>query len=212
MKDYVKIPSPLNRDVQLKVVDGHFVTTHSHTTAFLDFTTMKTRCSEAHGTATLLAMRCPVQTPVDTIVCLDGTAVIGTYLAEELTKAGILSCNAHRTIYVISPEYFAGGQIIFRENLQLALRDKHVLLLTGAVTTGLTLKAAADSVSCYQAKVCGAAAIFSTLDEIAGIPVTAAFHSSDLPQYRYYRQEECPLCGSGIAVDALANSYGYSRL
>ncbi len=212
MKDYVKIPSSLNQHVQLKVIDGHFVTSHSHTTCFLDFTTMKTRCSEAHGVATLLSMRYSVSTPVDTIVCLDGTTVIGTYLAEELTRSGILSYNAHRTIYVVAPEYIAGGQIIFRENLELALRGKHVLLLVGAVTTGLTLKAAADCVSCYQAKISGAAAIFSTMDEVAGIPVAAAFHPADLPHYRYYRQEDCPLCREGISVDAIANSYGYSRL
>ena len=212
MNNYVKIPAPLNRNVQLKVIDGHFVTSHSHTTAFLDFTTMKTRCSEAHGVATLLSMRYSVNTPVDTIVCLDGTAVIGTYLAEELTRSGILSYNAHRTIYVIAPEYVAGGQIIFRENLQIALRNKHVLLLVGAVTTGLTLAAAADSVSLYQASISGAAAIFSTLEEVNGISVAAAFHSADLPQYHYYKQEDCPLCRDKVAVDAIANSYGYSRL
>lgn len=212
MKNYVKIPSALNTDVHLKVIDGHFVTSHSHTTAFLDFTTMRTRCSEAHGVATLLSMRYSLHTPVDTIVCLDGTTVIGTYLAEELTRSGILSYNAHRTIYVVAPEYVSGGQMIFRENLQITLRNKHVLLLVGAVTTGLTLKAAADSVACCQATVSGAAAIFSTLDEVNGIPIAAAFHSTDLPQYRYYRQEDCPLCREKIAVDAIANSYGYSRL
>ena len=212
MKKYIKIPASLNQHVQLKYIDGHFVTSHSHTSAFLDFTTMKTRCSEAHGVATLLAMRYSVNTPVDTIVCLDGTAVIGTYLAEELTRSGILSYNSHRTIYVIAPEYVSGGQIIFRENLELALRNKHVLLLVGAVTTGISLKAAADRVTGYQAAISGAAAIFSTLEEIGGIPVSSVFRPSDLPQYRYFKAEECPMCRERIPVDAIANSYGYSPL
>ena len=80
----------------------------------MEITTLKSRCSEAHGLASLLAMRYSVDTPVDSIICLDGTQVIGTYLAEELTRAGVLNYNAHRTVYVVAPEYAPSGQIIFR--------------------------------------------------------------------------------------------------
>ena len=61
---------------------------------------------------------------VDTIVCLEGTQVIGAYLAEELTRAGVLSTNAHKTIYVITPEYNSNSQMVFRENILPMVRGK----------------------------------------------------------------------------------------
>lgn len=63
-------------------------------------TTLKTRLSEAQEIAKHLAERFLFDKVVDTIVCLEGTQVIGAYLAEELTRAGVLSTNAHKTIYV----------------------------------------------------------------------------------------------------------------
>ncbi len=88
-KEVIKIKAQLDPRVQLKVIPGHFATSQSHITNYMDITTMKTRCSEAHGVASVLSTRYEITTPVDTIVCLDGTEVIGTYLAEELTKSGI---------------------------------------------------------------------------------------------------------------------------
>ena len=213
IRAYTKIPAGNDPNVQLKIIPGHFVTTHSHITTYMEITTLKTRCSEAHGLASLLAMRYSTDTPVDSIVCLDGTQVIGTYLAEELSAAGILSYNAHRTIYVVSPELAPTGQIIFRDNLtQLAIRNKYVLLLLGSVTTGNSVRSISESVQYYGAKISGACAIFSALDEIDGMPITAAFHTDDLPEYESYRPNECPLCKQGVPIDAIVNSFGYSEL
>ena len=39
-----------------------------------------------------------LSTVVDTIVCIDGCEIIGAFLAEELTRAGVYSRNAHQTI------------------------------------------------------------------------------------------------------------------
>lgn len=213
IKEYTKIPARMNPNVQLKIIPGHFVTTHSHVTNYMEITTLKSRCSEAHGLASLLAMRYSVDTPVDSIICLDGTQVIGTYLAEDLTKAGILSYNAHRTIYVIAPELAPTGQIIFRDNMaQLALRKKYVLLLLGSLTTGNSLRSIAASMQYYGAYISGACAIFSAVDEVDGLKVTAAFHPDDLPEYKSYKPNECPLCQQGVAIDAIVNSFGYSEL
>lgn len=211
-KDYVKIPSRMNPNVTLKVIHGHFATPNSHINCYMDITTMKTRCSEAHGVASLLAPCYSVDTPVDTIVCLDGTEVIGTYLAEELTREGILSYNAHHTIYVVSPEYGPSGQIIFRDNMQIAIRGKHALVLMGSITTGRSLNTAIDCLKYYQATITGVAAIFSAAGSVAGMPIHAAFHPSDVPEYSTYKAHDCPLCKKGIALDALVNNYGYSEL
>ncbi|MCR4750801.1 MAG: orotate phosphoribosyltransferase [Eubacterium sp.] len=213
IKEYTKIPAKMNENVQLKIIPGHFVTTHSHVTNYMEITTLKSRCNEAHGLASLLAMRYTVDTPVDSIICLDGTQVIGTYLAEELTKAGILSYNAHRTIYVIAPELAPTGQIIFRDNMaQLALRKKYVLLLLGSLTTGNSLRSIAASVQYYGAYISGACAIFSAVEDVDGLPVTAAFHPEDVPEYTSYKPNECPLCKQGVPIDAIVNSFGYSEL
>ena len=209
---YTKIPSRIDPNVTLKLFHGHFATPHSHINCYIDITTMKTRCSEAHGVATLLASHYSVATPVDTIVCLDGTEVIGTYLAEELTRTGVLSYNAHKTIYVVPPEYTPTGQIIFRDNMQMAIRRKHVLILCGSITTGGSLATAVECLKYYDAEISGACAIFSMVNKVAGMPVYAAFTSSDIPDYKSYTHHECPLCRQGAAVDALVNSFGISIL
>ena len=209
---YKKIPSALRSDVNLKVIEGHFASTHSHITHYLDLSTLKSRCSEARGVAELLAMSFSLDTPVDTIVCIDGTQVIGTYLADELTKAGVLSYNAHRTIYVVAPEYSSAGQILFRDNMIPAIRDKYALILMGAVTTGKTVEDVIYSLQYYQAKVSGACAIFSAVDSIRDVRFTRAFSPEDVPGYASYDAHACPMCRQKQKIDALVNSFGYSRI
>jgi orotate phosphoribosyltransferase len=212
LSEYKKIPASLNSNVALKIIPGHYATTHSHITNYMEIGTLKTRCNEAHGVATILAMHYTSTVPVDTIVCADGTEVIGTYLAEELTKAGVLNCNAHKTIYVLAPEYAPNGQIIFRDNLQLAIRGKHVLLLMGSLDTGRTLKSLMDGVRYYGANISGACSIFSAVKHIEGIPVISVFRPEDIPNYQSYDPADCPLCKGGTPIDALVNSFGYSEL
>ncbi len=213
MLEYIKIPAQADHQVNLKVVHGHFATSHSHTTCYMDLSTLKTRCNEAHGLAALLSARYSLDTPVDTILCIDGTEVIGTYLAEELTKAGILSYNAHKTIYVLAPEYIGDGrQIIFRENQLLAIKGKYVLVLAGAVTTGKTLKSVIECLEYYQANVSGLAAAFSNVEAVEGIPVHAAFRPQDVGEFHEYAPRECPLCKHGMPLKALINGYGYALL
>lgn len=76
--------------VPLKVLPGHFATNHSHVNFYIDITTLKTRVSEAEEVARTLAGQYMMNTIVDTIVCLDGTQVIGAFLAQELTKNGLM--------------------------------------------------------------------------------------------------------------------------
>ena len=102
LENMTKIYARGDSRIQLKVIPGHFVTSQSHITHYLDLTTMKSRTAEAQNIAHELAANYEVSTPVDTIICMDGLEVIGAYLSEELTKAGIFSLNAHQTIYVLS--------------------------------------------------------------------------------------------------------------
>lgn len=120
-------------------------------------------------------------TIVDTVLCLDGTQVIGTCLANELTKDGFANMNAHQTIYVITPEYTTGSQIILRDNLAPMVKGKHVLILAASITTGYTVQAAIEAINYYGGTVAGLSAIFATATECLGIPVTSIFDPPTCP-------------------------------
>ena len=106
-----------HRNLFLRVMPGHFATSHSHINYYIDVTMSKSRLSEAAAIAKELVSYYNSTTIVDTILCLDGTEVIGSCLAAELTKGDFVSMNAHQTIYVVTPEHAAGSQIIFRDNI-----------------------------------------------------------------------------------------------
>lgn len=212
MKPYIKVPSKKDPNVTLKVIHGHFATPHSHITCYMDVTTMKSRISEAQGVAEMLAMRYSSSTPVDSIVCLNGTEVIGTFLAQALTRAGVISYNAHKTIYIVSPEYTSYDQIIFRDNIQMAVRGKHVLILTDSITTGIAVSTAIECLKYYGSSITGVSAIFSVATSVAGLDINSAFTPADIPEYASYKHTNCPLCSNGTPLDALVNNYGYSEL
>ncbi|NLG02787.1 MAG: orotate phosphoribosyltransferase [Clostridia bacterium] len=205
-----KIPSKKFPDVHLRVIPGHFMTSHSHINYYVDMTMLKMRQSEAKAAAKAIASTYSTTTIVDTIVCMDGCEVIGSYLADELTNAGILSMNAHKTIYIVSPEYNATGQIIFRQNLVPMIENKHILLLLASTTTGKTLAKCLDCIDYYKGNLAGITSLFSAVNKIADIPVNALFTTADLPDYKNYVTKDCPLCKEGQAIDAIVNGFGYS--
>jgi len=196
----------------LRLSKGHFATSHSHINYYIDVTTQKTRLSEAKAVAEELVSYYQANTIVDTILCLDGTEVIGTCLAEELTDGGFVNMNAHRTIYVVTPEHTTGSQLLFRDNLVPMIAGKHVLVLAASVTTGYTAQAAIEAINYYGGTVSGVAAIFASAKECGGYPVHATFDTAHLPDYASHPSGECPLCKQKVPVDALVNSYGYSKL
>ena len=200
------------RNLFLRVSKGHFATSHSHINYFIDVTTQKTRLSEASAAAEELVSYYNASTIVDTILCLDGTQVIGTCLANELTKGSFANMNAHQTIYVVTPEYTSGSQLFFRDNLIPMIQGKHVLVLAASVTTGYTTKSAIEAINYYGGYVAGVAALFATKEECEGYPVHSVFNPNDLEDYQSFPSHECPLCKAGKKIDALVNSYGYSKL
>lgn len=208
----VKIQSKLDPNVKLKVYEGHFATTHSHITRYIDLTTLKARRSEAMAAANLLADRYVNTTVVDTIVCMDGCEVIGAYLADKLTQNGILSMNAHKTIYILSPEIGSGGYIVFRDNTEMMIHGKNVLVLLASATTGKTVRQCVDFIEYYGGRIAGISAIFSAAPEVNGYPVHAIFTDKDVPAYATYAPPVCPFCKNKVKLDALVNSYGYSKL
>lgn len=208
----VKILAPMNKKIALKVISGHFATSNSHINLYIDLTTMKTRQNEASEAARILARQYIASTLVDTIVCLEGCEVIGAFLAQELSLSGIMSMNAHQTIYVIAPEYNTNGQMIFRENFVPMVNGKYIVLLAGATTTGDTIKRGLECIGYYGGIVQGISSIFSAVDMVDQMPVHSIYKAKDLPDYESYSIEECPLCKKHQHLDAIVNGSGYMKL
>lgn len=201
-----------NPSVFLRVQKGHFATMHSHTNYYIDVTTQKYRLSEAKAVAKEMVSSYQSNTIIDTIICLDGTEVIGAFVAQELTQDNFINLNAHQTVYVMSPEFVGGGQMIFRDNIVPMINGKHVLLIAASVTTGKSALAAIDAVKYYGGHMVGVSAIFATVDECDGIPVYSIFDPHDLGDYQSFKPHQCPMCQQGERLEALVNSYGCSRL
>lgn len=198
--------------VPLRIARGHFATNHSHINYYIDITYQKTRLSEAKDSAYELVSHFVNDTPIDTVLCLDGTAVLGTCVADELTKSGFRTINAHQTIYVLEPEYNANSQIIFRDNVKPMIQGKTVLVLMASVSTGFTAKRSIEAIHYYGGHVAGVAAIYRAVDEIGGYPVRSVYSVSDIPDYESYDYHDCPYCKQGKKIDALVNSFGFSAI
>lgn len=200
------------RDLFLRVAQGHFATSNCHSNYYIDVVAQKARLSEAMAVAEELSSYYYSDTIVDTILCLDGTEVIGACFADCLAKADFVSMNAHQSIYVVTPENINGSQILFRDNIVPMITGKHVMILAVSVASGKTVEAAIDAVNYYGGTVVGVSAIFSTAEECRGLPVRSIFNPNDLPGYANYPAHECPLCKEGKKLDALVNCYGYSKI
>jgi len=199
-------------DVTLRVARGHFATRNSHTNYFIDVTRQQSCLQEADAVAQQLAQRLKANTMVDTILCMDGTRVIGTCLARQLTQSGYLSVNEGREIYVLRENVNSDGKLIFRENARFMLEKKNILIQLASITTGSTVEKAIRCVKYYGGNVAGIASIYSHLQEVQGIPVVSLFNTGDLPDYASYVPQECPLCRKGMEIDAVVDKFGYAKL
>jgi orotate phosphoribosyltransferase len=210
IQEEIKISHHINNKIKMRLIPGHFATSHSHITHYFDMTMLKIRQDEARQVARTIAKQYSYSTIVDTIVCMDGCEVIGAFLAEELKQNGIMSMNKHETIYVVTPEINSSNQIIFRDNNKVAITNKHVLLLLASATTGKTISSALECIQYYGGHVAGVSALFSAAKQVMGQEVHSIFSEIDVPDYKTYTAHDCPLCKAGKPIDAMVNSYGYS--
>ena len=207
-----KIYSKYNNLIALNILPGHFATSSSHINYYIDMTFLKARRNEAKAAAKALVQEYVTTTIIDAIVCLEGTDIIGAYLADELTSAGIMSANMHNTVYILTPEQTSGGQLMFRDNYLPMIKGKNVLVLLSTATTGKTINSALDCIEYYGGKIAGVSAIFSAAKEIHGHSINSIFTTDDIPNYLTYPAHDCPMCKSGHPLTAIVNSFGYSKL
>ena len=209
MENRIKnITSAKNSRVTINIIPGHFATNHSHVNYYVDMTTVKTSMKTAREAAKELGSDF-ADTHIDTIICLEGTQILGAFLAEYLSQTAI---NNGNDIDVVTPELNSVNQLIFRDNTQSKIWGKQVLLLISSASTGKSINRAVDCLQYYNGKLAGVGAIFSAIHEIDGVKVKSVFTEDDLPHYETYLPSECPMCKAGQKVDALINSFGYSKL
>ena len=171
---FFKIPVCVG-DVTLRVAQGHFATRHSHINYFIDVTRQQSCLQEADSVAQQLAQRIQSSMMVDTILCMDGTRVIGTCLARQLAQSGYGSVNAGREIYLLRENVSSDGKLIFRDNARFMLEGKNVLILLASITTGSTVEKGMRCVRYYGGSVAGVASIYSHLKEVESVPVVSLF-------------------------------------
>ena len=207
-----KIDSPYNNHIKLKVSQGHFATTSSHINYYIDLATLKARSNEALAVAKSMASEYMASSVIDTIVCMDGTQVLGAFLAEEVEKTNIGMSPHHETIRVVCPEVNSVNQLLFRENIKPSIQGRKIFLLLATMSTGETVRQSMECIEYYGGDVIGVSSIFSTRDVVDSTDVFPIFTIDDLPGYESYKPADCPFCKKGIPIEAMVNGYGYSKL
>jgi len=201
----------LNPKIEIAAYSGHFATRHSHNSHYIDITPIKHLHMSAREAAIELA-RSIMLKDIDTIVCLDGSEVLGAFLARHLAKKEILALNSDKNIAVITPEYDTNGQMLFRDNMLSMIKNREVLLLVSTVNSGKTAARALECVGYYGGRVQGISAVFSSIDQIESIPIYSLFSAEDIPNYITSSTKGCPMCKSGQKISGISNGYGFSKL
>ena len=207
----IYIPSSSGK-VSLKAVPGHFATNRSHVNFYIDMTDIKSNQRVAEEIAKMLVPQYSSSTEIRAILCLDGTEMIGGFLAQQLSKSSYRGVNHGEAIYVLTPEFNKVGQMMFRDNFRPVINRQNVILLMASVTTGMTVQQGAECIRYYGGNLCGVSAIFSALDRVDNIRINSLYHINDLPGYDSYPSSQCPVCRRGEKLDAIINGFGYFKL
>ena len=195
-----------NREVSIRVIPGHFATRHSHVNYCVDMTAVKSQLNSSKAAAKLLSDYF-TSTPVDTIITLDRMKMVGAFMANYLSSSHI---NLSQNIGVITPE-ISNEKMLLRDNFLPYIRGKRVLLLTASATTGKDVNNVVEGIRYYGGEPVGAATVFGGEFECS-VPVVKIFGAEDVPDYCSHAPVDCPLCKKGVKVDAVVNSYGYSKI
>ena len=201
-----------NKHVKIQVIPGHFATNHSHVNYYVDMTDIKNSHMMARDAAAELAKAYAATTLVDTIICMEGTEMIGAFLAEILARNGGVNVNEGQNICVVTPELNSNNQMIFRDNMQRMIWDKRILLLVASASTGKTLNRLVECLQYYSGRLVGMAAIFSAIPQLGELPIVSIFGTEDVPDYQTSPVTGCNLCREKRKIDAIVNSYGYAKI
>ena len=206
-----------NPKIAIKVISGHFATSNAHSNNYLDFSELKCNAFIAQDVAREIAIPYLSSTAIDTIVCMEKTAVIGAFLAQDLLQEGTSILNAGGQIHVVSPTNNAHGNWVFPSNRTEWINGKNVLLLTATVSSGRALNSVVECIAYYGGKLAGVSALYmaspDAVNRSLNLPeINALFTSDDVPGYRLFNPANCEMCKNGQKIDAIVNSEGYTKI
>ncbi len=205
------IAAQSSNQLKLQICPGHFATSHAHVDHYINLSNIRINHANAKLAAKELAYHYQ-NTPIDTIVCVEYTQVIGAFLADALSTYSRRTVNEGRNIAIVRPRINSNNQLMFNDDVQEYVTGKHVLLVLSTISTGLSLNRAVECLTYYGANLAGIAAIFSAIEEADGIPVRRLFSPEDMPAYHTYSANECPMCKAGRKLDGFVNESGYTRI
>ncbi|MBR4435106.1 MAG: orotate phosphoribosyltransferase [Clostridia bacterium] len=200
-----------NRRIKLNIYPGHFATSHAHVDNYISMTEVRNNATMASETADMLAKQFKY-TEIDTIVSLEYTQMIASFIAKDLSMGGGREVNSGTDIYVVTPSINSNNQLTFSSDMQRFITNKKVLLLVATASTGRSLARAAECISYYGGQIVAIGAIFSAISESGGVPVECVFKHSDLGNYNNFKSDECPLCKSGRKLDGFITTGGLTVL
>jgi phosphoribosylpyrophosphate synthetase len=206
------IPLTKNPSIKMNVIPGHFTTSQFHISHYLDLYDLKTNVLLARDVAMELALPYLTTTLVDTIVCMEGTEVIGAYMAEELLQEGLSVINTGREIHVLTPLSNVNRKLMFQSNIKDLIRNRNTILLVSSISSGNTINSALECLSYYGANVVGISALFNAYTETAEIEIHSMFTSEDIPGYTIDSPDKCAMCKDGHKLDALIIHDGYTKM
>ena len=206
----VTVSAKGNRKIRLNIYPGHYATSHAHVDNYFSMTDVRTDCAMAAEAADVLASYFRY-TPVDTVISLEYTQIIGAFVAQRLSAPG-RDINSGADLHVVTPQVNSNNQLTFSSDMQPYVTGKNVLLLLSTVSTGRSLARAAECIRYYGGNLAGIASIFSAIGESGGMPVRSIFTSADLSSYNSYRSDECPFCRAGRKLDGFITTAGYTEI
>ena len=206
----VTVTAKGNRKIRLNIYPGHYATSHAHVDNYFSMTEVRTDCGMAAEAADMLAAHFRY-TPVDTVISLEYTQIIGAFVAMRLCAPG-RDINSGADIHVVTPQVNSNNQLTFSSDMQPYVTGKNVLLLLSTVSTGRSLARAVECIRYYGGNLAGIASIFSAIGESGGLPVRSIFTSADLSAYNSYSSDQCPFCRSGRKLDGFITTAGYTEI
>ena len=206
----VTVAAKGNRKIRLAIYPGHYATSHAHVDNYFSMTEVRTDCGMAAEAADMLASHFRY-TPVDTVISLEYTQIIGAFVAKNLSSPG-RDINSGADIHVVTPQVNSNNQLTFSSDMQPYVTGKNVLLLLSTISTGRSLARAVECIRYYGGNLTGIGSIFSAIGESGDYPVRSIFTSADLAAYNSYRSDECPFCRSGRKLDGFITTAGYTEI
>lgn len=201
-----------NPSINVDVTLGHFTTNDYHINHFLHLDELKTNPSLAKEVAIELALPYLTSTLVDTIVCFEGTEIIGAYMANELSMEGTGVINSGKFIHVVTPTVNVDRKFMLPSSRQELVRQKRVILLVSTILSETFVNNIMEFITYYEGNLVGISSLFKAYPGEIGHEVHSLMDSSDVPGYKIYYPGKCDMCKEEQKLDGIIKNDGLTEI